>query len=95
MKFRKKPVVIEAWQYGKVYDLDRPLWIKQAQVKGTVTFFSQYGGTSQWMEIATLEGTMRAEIGDWIIQGVNGEIYPCKPDIFDKTYELVEGEGKK
>ncbi len=58
-KFRKRPVVIEAYQTDK--DLD----------------------------IETLEGTMHANIGDWIITGVNGEQYPCKPDIFEKTYEPV------
>lgn len=42
------------------------------------------------MKINTLEGVMTAVEGDWIIQGVNGEIYPCKPDIFEKTYEKVE-----
>ncbi len=42
------------------------------------------------MEIETLEGTMRAEPGDWIITGINGERYPCKPDIFAKTYEPVD-----
>ena len=46
--------------------------------------------TSEHMDIKTLEGTMHAEPGDWIITGVNGEQYPCKPDIFQKTYEPVE-----
>lgn len=41
------------------------------------------------MQIKTLEGTMTAEIGDWIIEGINGEFYPCKPDIFEKTYEEI------
>ena len=45
------------------------------------------------LHIKTLEGTMTADLGDWIIKGVNGEFYPCKPDIFDKTYEAVE-KGK-
>lgn len=58
-KYRKKPVVIEAYQTNIEFD------------------------------IPTLEGTMHASIGDYIITGVNGEQYPCKPDIFDKTYELV------
>jgi hypothetical protein len=44
-------------------------------------------------EINTLEGTMRAEVGDWIITGVNGEQYPCKPDIFCKTYEPADDEA--
>lgn len=59
-KFRKKPVVIEAYQ------------------------------TNKQMVIHTLEGDMTAQIGDWIITGLRGEQYPCKPDIFEKSYELVE-----
>ena len=59
-KYRKKPVVIEAYQ------------------------------TTREMDIPTLEGVMHASIGDFIITGVNGEMYPCKPDIFEKTYELVK-----
>ncbi|MFW6030985.1 MAG: hypothetical protein ACOC9T_00210 [Myxococcota bacterium] len=43
--------------------------------------------------IHTFEGTLRADWGDWIIRGVKGEIYPCRPDIFEATYELVEDEG--
>ena len=46
--------------------------------------------TDRWMVIKTLEGDMKAAPGDWIITGVNGEQYPCKPDIFEKTYEPVE-----
>ena len=61
-KFRKKPVVIEAYQ------------------------------TQEEMDIPTLEGVMHADIGDWIITGVKGEQYPCKPDVFEKTYELVVDE---
>ncbi|MGN1481051.1 hypothetical protein [Porcipelethomonas sp.] len=58
-KYRKKPVIIEA------YKTDKPVIVK------------------------TLEGTMKASIGDYIITGVNGEQYPCKPDIFEKTYEEI------
>jgi hypothetical protein len=61
-KFRKKPVVIEAYQ------------------------------TDREMIINTLEGPLRAAPGDWIITGVNGEQYPCKPDIFAKTYEPFDAE---
>ena len=59
MKYRKKPVIIEAYQ------------------------------TDKEMDIETLEGTMHASVGDYIITGINGEQYPCKPDIFEKTYEPV------
>lgn len=61
-KYRKKPVVITAYQTDKEIDIE------------------------------TLEGVMHASTGDYIITGVNGEKYPCKPDIFEKTYELVSDE---
>ena len=86
-KFRKKPVVIEAFQYGVD---DPPRWAREAETKGTVVFFSQHGGVVRWCEIETLEGRHRAELGDYIIQGVQGEIYPCKPDIFAATYEETD-----
>jgi len=85
LKFRKKPVVIEAWQFtGAV--LDKPAWLVSAINDGTVWY---QGGEQPYMTIKTLEGEMRASLGDWIIQGVSGELYPCKPDIFDATYEAV------
>ena len=62
MKFRKRPVVVEAYQ------------------------------TNKEMIIHTLEGDMRANVGDWIITGLRGEQYPCKPDIFEKTYERIDLE---
>ncbi len=78
-KYRKKPVVIEAVQYT-AHEPD-----------AAITFL---GGACWWDEIgptiSTLEGEMQVSDGDWIIKGVNGEFYPCKPDIFEKTYELVE-----
>lgn len=61
-KFRKKPVIIEAYQ------------------------------TNEEMDIQTLEGMMHASVGDWIITGVKGEKYPCKPDVFARTYEPVVDE---
>lgn len=85
-KFRKKPVVIEAVQVTKGLGLieDPPQWIKDVLISQVMTEASNSG----WY-IKTLEGTMRADRGDWIIQGVKGEIYPCKPDIFAATYEPV------
>ena len=56
----------------------------------TGLLFNQSIGGQWYCEIRTLEGTMRADMGDWIITGVNGERYPCKPDIFAATYEPVE-----
>jgi len=80
MKYRKKPVVIEAVQ-----------WTGENAVK----ISSFIGGHEFWhkdgrLSIDTLEGMMRADKGDYIIKGVEGEFYPCKPDIFKKTYEAVE-----
>lgn len=77
--FKKKPVVIEAIQLTL-----RTIDEVEAFVGGDANVAPQGGLT-----IATLEGAMHASLGDWIIKGVNGEFYPCKPDIFAKTYELV------
>lgn len=81
MKFRKKPVVIEAVQFrnGKI-----PHELDDAIIAGLIRFCED--GT---LLIDTLEGVMIGRSGDWIIKGVNGEYYPCKPDIFEKTYEPV------
>lgn len=90
-KFRKKPVVIEARQFTT----NNEIW--PTQMDGLVNWMNQgkesrvawHNGTDIY--IRTLEGEMRAECGDWIIRGVKGEFYPCKPDIFEATYEACEG----
>jgi hypothetical protein len=81
MLFRKKPVVIEA----ECYDGTDESLEKISSMGGTREIRKYPDG----LYIATLEGTMRANIGDWIIRGVKGELYPCKPDIFAATYEVV------
>lgn len=94
MKYRKKPVVIEAFQYdgdlkgadGKYYVPD---WAVKAFEGGTLYYDSTNQPPTE-LKIKTLEGDMTASVGDYIIRGVNGELYPCKPDIFEKTYEAVE-----
>lgn len=85
MKYRKKPVVIEAVQWAGIITPDVEHLLGKANVlpKGTSLL------------IPTLEGVMEARMGDYIIRGVSGELYPCKPDIFNKTYELVEAENDK
>lgn len=96
MKYRKKPVVIEAFQYdGDFKDSDGnfyvPEWAQKAFEGGIIRFGSLNCIDPPYdLFIDTLEGTHRASVGDYIIQGVNGEIYPCKPDIFEKTYEVAE-----
>lgn len=81
MKFRKKPVIIEAEKFDGTDESVE--WILPQLIEGTI------GRTSNNLYIETLEGTMKADKGDYIIKGINGEFYPCKPDIFKKTYEKV------
>ena len=89
-KYRKKPVVVEAFRWtGDQEQTEEPSWILDAIKKGVATV--AYPGTTVCcLEIETLEGTHTATRGDYIIQGVKGEIYPCKPDIFELTYEKEE-----
>lgn len=88
MKYRKKPVVIEAWEFTRDSLKAADSWVRR--YRNDINLFSQYGGEVLYIEIKTLEGTMRAELGDYIIKGIQGEFYPCKPDIFEATYELAE-----
>jgi hypothetical protein len=89
MKFRKKPVVIEAVQFNGVEnDLQELFDLAKDSTRELVV-----DALENYLTIQTLEGEMRADVGDWIIKGVQGELYPCKPDIFEKTYEPApEGE---
>lgn len=94
-KYRKKPVVIEAFQYdGTLKDQDGnyyiPDWAAEA-FENNVLFYDSVDGKSPPCElfIKTLEGDHRVSVGDYIIRGINGELYPCKPEIFKKTYEEV------
>jgi hypothetical protein len=87
-RYRKKPVVIDAFQLGEAW----PDWWADAVTANQVTTHNaddRWRGGPDYALIKTLEGEMRAEKGDWIIRGVKGEIYPCKPDIFAATYDEV------
>ena len=89
MKFRKKPVVVEAVQYLPNEQSTRAIMELASQgTRQVETLISPEGWYSLF--IYTLEGKMEAKVGDWIIRGVSGELYPCKPDIFLKTYEVAE-----
>lgn len=89
-KYRKIPVEIEAFQF---YVDDMPDWFYAKVITNDVILkkcnYKKYSIKEAYCKIKTLEGVMRANGGDYIIKGVNGGIYPCKPDIFEKTYELV------
>ena len=83
-KYRKKPAVIDAWRNdGRSNTIS---WLTEALDAGTVWFS---GGEEPYFTIKTLEGEMRANWGDYIIRDGAGELYTCKPDIFDRTYETV------
>lgn len=92
MKYRKKPVVIEAFRWtGDHMQKEDPEWIVDAILHGDVFFEKSRGlDDSLRMKIRTLEGTMTAAPGDYIVKGVQGEIYSCRPNIFEATYEIVE-----
>lgn len=85
MKFKKKPIVIEALRFVD----DSPDTLCQLSVFMGPVRISYRHSRHPVILIQTLEGEMKASIGDWIIRGINGEYYPCKPDIFEKTYESI------
>ena len=83
-RYRKKPVTINAWRL--------PMSDAASRAFGddpNIIFKCENGAIVEAI-ISTLEGTMTASNGDWIIRGVKGELYPCKPDIFEATYEIAE-----
>lgn len=87
MKYRKKLVVIEAIQF---FDDAESISLLSSFITGQDVVVDYKDIKNPVLKIETLEGTMFANIGDYIIKGVQGEFYPCKPDIFESTYELVE-----
>lgn len=90
MKARKKPVVVEYFQF---YVDPMPDWFMDRVSTNDVVLrccdYKKYSIDEAHCQIRTLEGLMKGEGGDYIIKGVQGEIYPCKPDIFEATYERV------
>lgn len=77
-KFRKNPIVVEAHIYTR-----------NGEEAEEVAFWCNGDQTDDGLVVHTLEGDMLAEYNDWIIKGVNGEFYPCKPHIFQKTYKAI------
>lgn len=83
MKYRKKPVVVEAHRVT-VFNLEQiSEWCGGSVVRGTAD------ARHRLIAIRTLEGVMEAAVGDYVIRGIKGEFYPCKPDIFEATYDEV------
>ena len=99
MKFRKKPVVVEAFQMTEERrkdNTDWPEWLNQAwnkeqgEVGAVFPADFPFSNGEDELKVHTLEGEMRVSFGDWIIRGVAGELYPRKPEIFEQTYEAVK-----
>lgn len=92
-KYRKKPVEVEAWHVSMLLVCAATRWshlpqpICDAYEQGAVVFGSNY------IRIRTLEGVMQAALTDMVIRGVEGELYPCKAEVFARTYEFVEDVG--
>ena len=84
MRHRKKPVVVEAIQF---FDNVKTIMKLDRFMGGLIIDYKDKDNPK--LKIRTLEGVMEASVGDYIIKGVSGEFYPCKPDIFEKTYEAV------
>lgn len=93
MKYRKKPVVIEAIKFNGINNVEINDFVGKTlkvELESETAYLAGKGVPIFSLFIPTLEGEMKALPGDFIIKGVNGEFYPCKPDIFEKTYEEVE-----
>jgi hypothetical protein len=91
-QFRKKPIVIEARQLNGNTFHDVRRWINESGKTGEWCWDpdDDHFIVERYLNIDTLEGYMKAQDGDWIIKGIKGEFYPCKPDIFEATYEEVK-----
>jgi hypothetical protein len=90
IKYRKKPVVIEAIQYNGKNAWVIEGWSNKNVYASPVAEPDEKNPSGAYLQINTLEGIMTAIPGDYIIKGIKGEFYPCKPDIFEQTYEIVE-----
>lgn len=92
MKVRKKPVIVDAYKMEiEFFMLGAPDWVIDGWYDGTIFAHEQDFGKG--LRIKTLEGEMFAPFGHYLIRGVEGEIYACEPNIFNKTYELLEVTG--
>lgn len=102
-KFRKKPVVVEAVKFTGGAEAATPIIDWVLENGGTASWHESYHPSwklnfekpvPEGIRIETLEGTMNALVNDWIIKGVKGEFYSCKPDIFEVTYEPIKEDVK-
>jgi hypothetical protein len=89
MKFRKKPVVIEAFQFTRQSFWPIVKWIDAERTTMVEWDYDPKIDDDTYIVIKTLEGNVKVNLTDWVIQGVKGEFYPCRDDIFRMTYEAV------
>ncbi len=97
-RYRKRPIVIDAWHWANSTDKDMPRWLadaielgaQDASREGAAVYQPDHQEGAR-LAIVTKEGSMYAVPGDWIIRGTHDELYPCKPDIFATVYEPAEG----
>jgi hypothetical protein len=83
--YQKKPIIVEAFRWtGDEEQTEDPIWIIEA-IKNGNAYFERHN-----FYIRTLEGVMQVGYGDYVIKGIKGEIYPCKPDIFEASYSEIE-----
>lgn len=92
MKYRKRPVIINAFKYdGDFMSTDGKHYVPEWAVEALeITGIGGMYFTEKGLLIETLEGQMHVSEGDYVIKGIQGELYPCKPDIFELSYEVVE-----
>ena len=89
MKFQKRPIIIHAWRVKDLTGMNQPPLPEPIAAAEVAGIYIDNGNRT--VTIKTLEGDHLGLCGDWVIQGVHGELYPCKPDIFIATYDPVEG----
>lgn len=91
MKYRKRPLEIDAFQIKPAMkNSELPHWALEAMANGKLRL-ARLSQSTLLVEVTTLEGEMKCGYGDWVIRGIEGELYPCKRDIFEKSYESVQG----
>jgi hypothetical protein len=88
MKAIKKPIAVDVWQLDFENIRFAPDWVKEAREANRIA----YRRKGSYWTIDTLDGPAFADEGDYLIKGVKGELYPCREDIFEETYDVVEGE---
>ncbi|MGX2944207.1 hypothetical protein [Enterococcus alishanensis] len=102
MKVRKKPLIVDAWKIigsPKVYKNNAPDWVTEAYAYDLNFFFfyEKYGWLRKKerlvIKVLTLEGWMDGKLNDYLIRGVNGELYICDKEVFEKTYEIIEQQS--